>query len=304
MVSALTRIFGIHNLALAEDVVQDALCRALSVWKYRGVPENPGAWLMATAKNRALDVLRRERTARTFAPDVGRLLETEWTLSPIVEELFSEHEILDDQLRMMFSCCHPRVSEEAQVGLILNILCGFSIAEIANAFLTSEAAIQKRLQRAKKQLAESGPLFDVAGKEKVGERLGTVHAALYLLFNEGYHGGHPEAAVRVELCTEALRLAVLLAKHPAAGLPETHALCALMCLNGARLPARFDDNGKLNTLVEQDRSLWDAGLSAKVWDGSPGPQPAPSSALTTWKPQSRPNTQLRRVRRTPTGPES
>src|SRR5215813_12332455 len=126
MVATLARIFGTHNLALAEDVVQDAFCRALEVWKFRGIPENPPAWLMATAKNRALDVLRRERTARTFAPEMGRLLETEWTLSPAVNEAFEVHTIRDEQLRMMFSCCHPRLGEEVPVALILNILCGFS----------------------------------------------------------------------------------------------------------------------------------------------------------------------------------
>src|SRR3974390_1837084 len=131
MAAALTRIFGIQNLALAEDVVQDAFCRALEVWKFRGVPENPSAWLMATAKNRALDVLRRDRTARTYEPELSRWLQSEWTLSPMVEELFAENEIKDDQLRMMFSCCHPRLAEEAQVSLILNILCGFSVDEVA-----------------------------------------------------------------------------------------------------------------------------------------------------------------------------
>src|SRR6201993_1720517 len=122
MVAPLTRVFGVHNLALAEDVVQDAFCRALEVWKFRGVPENPSAWLMATARNRALDVLRRERTARVFAPELARFLESEWTLAPAVDELFSTNAIKDDQLRMMFSCCHPRLAEEAQVALVLHIL--------------------------------------------------------------------------------------------------------------------------------------------------------------------------------------
>src|ERR1700741_1052930 len=141
LVAALTRVFGVHNLALAEEVVQDAFCRALEVWRVRGVPENPSAWLMATAKNRALDVLRRQRTARSFAPELGRLLESEWTLAPVVEEVFAPGAIKDDLLRMMFSCCHPRLSEEAQVALILNILCGFSVGEIASAFISSEASI-------------------------------------------------------------------------------------------------------------------------------------------------------------------
>src|SRR5262245_53175387 len=118
MVAALTRIFGVHNLALAEDVVQDAFCRAIEVWKVRGVPENPSAWLMATAKNRALDAMRRERTARTFAPELSRLLDAESTAASVVDDAFAEHTIRDEQLRMMFSCCHPRLPEDARVALV------------------------------------------------------------------------------------------------------------------------------------------------------------------------------------------
>jgi len=185
MVATLTRVFGVHNIALAEDVVQDAFCRALEVWKFRGVPENPSAWLLATAKNRALDVLRRQRTAHTFAPELGRLLDSEWTLAPAVEELFAANAIKDDLLRMMFSCCQPRLAEEAQVALILNILCGFSVNEIASAFVSSHAAIEKRITRAKKLLAASKRLFDVAAPAEFAARLPAVHRALYLLFNEG-----------------------------------------------------------------------------------------------------------------------
>ena len=147
MVAALTRLFGIHNLALAEDVVQDAFCRALEVWTVRGLPENPSAWLMTTAKHRALDVVRRERTARTFAPEVSRLLASESTLGSTVDEAFDLHAIRDEQLRMMFSCCHPRLTEDVWGALILNVLCGFSASEIAGAFLASRAAIEKRIAR-------------------------------------------------------------------------------------------------------------------------------------------------------------
>jgi RNA polymerase sigma factor (sigma-70 family) len=262
MVAALARIFGVHNLALAEDVVQDAFCRALEVWKVRGLPENPSAWLMATAKNRALDVLRRERTARTFAPELTRLLETEWTIAPLVEEAFSAHAVRDEQLRMMFSCCHPRLPEETQVALILNILCGFGAGEIAGAFLTGRAAIEKRISRGKKVLAGSRRLFELAEAE-FPARLSAVRRALYLLFNEGYHGASSESAVRAELCAEALRLTELLLEHPPAATAETHALGALMCLHAARLPARLDAAGELSPLLEQDRSRWDAGLVAR-----------------------------------------
>ena len=260
MVATLTRIFGVHNLALAEDVVQDAFCRALEVWSFRGMPENPSAWLMATAKNRALDVLRRERTARAFAPELGRLLESKWTVAPVMEELFAANAIKDDQLRMMFSCCHPRLSEEAQVALILHILCGFSIDEAAGAFVNTHAAMQKRITRAKKILAGSKQLFDVTAAAAFSTRLPVVLRTLYLLFNEGYHGASPESAVRVELCHEAMRLVSILLEHPLGKAPATHALFALMCLNAARLPARTDASGDLHSLFEQDRSQWDRQL--------------------------------------------
>jgi RNA polymerase sigma-70 factor (ECF subfamily) len=262
MVAALTRIFGVHNLALAEDVVQDAFCRALEVWKARGLPANPSGWLMATAKNRALDVLRRQRTARTFAPEIGRLLESEWTIAPLVDEAFAAHTIRDEQLRMMFSCCHPRLPEEAQVALVLNILCGFGAGEIASAFLTGRAAVEKRISRGKKVLAGCRRLFDLADGE-FASRLSAVRRALYLLFNEGYHGASAESPIRVELCEEAMRLTALLCEHPAAAAPETSALAALMCLHAARLPARLDPAGDLSPLFDQDRARWDTRLVAQ-----------------------------------------
>ena len=259
MVAALTRVFGIHNLALAEDVVQDAFCRALEVWKFRGIPENPSAWLMATAKHRAIDVLRRERTARTFAPELGRLLESEWTLVPTIEELFDPLAVKDDLLRMMFSCCNPRLPEDAQVALVLHILCGFGISEIAAAFLDTEAATQKRISRAKKVLSNSKRLFDLADDD-FSRRLSTVHRALYLLFNQGYHGASAESPMQVELCRESIRLVRLLLEHPGTATPSTHALAALMSLHAARLPARVNASGELQPLFDQDRSHWDREL--------------------------------------------
>src|SRR5262249_14762251 len=186
MVATLSRIFGVHNLALAEDVVQDAFCRALELWKYRGVPENPSAWLMVTAKNRALDIVRHDGIVRTAAPQLARLLENESKGANVFDELFSAQLIKDDQLRMMFCCCQPKLSEEVQVALILHILCGFGVSEIANAFLSSHAAIQKRISRGKKALARSKRLFDVSGIEDFSSRLPAVQRTLYLLFNEGY----------------------------------------------------------------------------------------------------------------------
>lgn len=260
LVSALTRVFGFHNLALAEDVVQEALCRALEVWKLQGMPDNPSAWLMSTAKNHAVDVLRRERTARTFAPEITRLLESEWTFRPTIEAAFGPHAIQDDELRMMFSCVDPQLTQEAQVALILHILCGFSVGEISNAFLCSAAAAEKRITRAKKVLATATSLFELSGSADFCSRLSAVHRALYLLFNEGYHGSNARTAVRIELCREAIRLATLLRDHSLAATPATLALLALMCLHAARMPSRVDKNGTLSLLPNQDRSQWDAEL--------------------------------------------
>jgi RNA polymerase sigma-70 factor (ECF subfamily) len=263
MVATLTRIFGVHNLGLAEDVVQEAFCRALEIWKFQGVPENPSAWLMTTAKNRALDVLRRERTARTFAPELTRQLESEWTLAPTVEEEFGPAAVKDDELRMMFSCCSSRLSEEAQVTLILHVLCGFSVDEIASAFVSGHASIEKRITRSKKVLANAKKLFNISGATDFTRRLPAVQRALYLLFNEGYHGASPEKAVRVELCQEAMRLASILLKNPLGATPSTYALAALMSLNAARLPARLDLSGNLTALADQDRSQFDQALAVE-----------------------------------------
>jgi len=161
---------------------------------------------------------------------------------------------------MMFSCCDPRLPEQAQVAVVLHILCGFSVSEIASAFVSTRAAIEKRITRAKRVLATSKRLFDVAAPEKFSARLPAVQRALYLLFNEGYHGASAETAVRGELCLEAMRLTALLLEHPLGMMPATYALAALMCLDAARLPARVDAAGNLISLLDQDRSQWDQML--------------------------------------------
>ncbi len=263
MVAVLTRLFGVHNLSLAEDVVQDAFLRALEVWQFRGLPDNPAAWLMAASRNRALDVLRRERTARTFAPELTHRLESEWTLVPTLDERFAAGAISDDLLRLMFSCCHPGLKEEAQVMLVLHLLCGFSVREVAAAYVAGQAAVEKRLTRSKKVLARSKELFDVTRADEFAARLPAVHRALYLLFNEGYHGASADVPVRAELCREALRLLQLLREHRFGKTPATLALSALLSLHAARLPARLDAQGDLHSLFEQDRSRWDHGLIAE-----------------------------------------
>jgi len=263
MVAALTRVLGVHNLALAEDVVQEAFCRAMEVWPYRGVPENPQAWLMSTARNCALDVLRRERTAQKFAPELERYLQSEWTLAPAVEELLGPDAIKDDLLRMMFSCCQPQLAVESQIALILHILCGFGVDEVAAALVGGYSAVEKRITRGKNTLAASNKLFDVSSPAEFAARLPTVQRALYLLFSEGYHGASKQSVVRGELCREAMHLAAVVLQHPLGATPASYALAALMCLNAARLPGRLDASGELHNLSDQDRSLWDQELVAE-----------------------------------------
>ncbi len=261
MVSYLTRIFGLGRLDLAEDVVQDTLCRALETWPIYGLPDNPSAWLMRVARNRAIDLLRRDDQFRYFAPELVHLLRLRQD-QPVETPAF-EREIQDDQLRMMFSCCHPELSTEAQVTLILKTLCGFSVSEIAHSFLASEDSIEKRLGRARKLFRLSGTFVEVTDALEVSERLEAVYQAIYLLFNEGYHGSRSEQTVREDLCFEAMRLALLLSDHPEGEKPKTQALLALLCFHAARLSGRMDDDGGLIQLELQDRSRWDRDLIEK-----------------------------------------
>jgi RNA polymerase sigma factor (sigma-70 family) len=258
MVSHLTKIFGLGRLDLAEDVVQDTLCRAMETWPVHGVPENPSAWLMRVARNRAIDLVRRDEQFRYVAPELVHFLKLRE--GPRGEPLDFAKEIEDDQLRMMFSCCHPELSTEAQVTLILKTLCGFSVAEIAHAFLSSEDSIEKRLGRARKLFRLSGRFEEITSASDMPKRLEAVYQAIYLLFNEGYHSSRPERLVREELCFESIRLALLLSEHPKGDKPKTHALLALLCFQAARLSGRMDDDGGLIELEIQDRSKWDRNL--------------------------------------------
>jgi len=263
LIATLTRIFGFHNLHLAEDVVQEALVRALKTWPYYGMPDNPAAWLMRTARNLALDVLRREKVFREKEPQITALTEDRPQNSARPDGLPGEDEIADDTLRLMFACCHPSIPAEAQIALALKTLCGFGTVEIAKAFLMSEATIEKRLTRAKQKLRDGGIPFEIPAGAELSRRLANVSQTLYLLFNEGYKASTGQQLVREELCREAIRLACFLAGHPAGNCPQTHALLALMLLNAARLPARTDDDGGVLLLDAQDRSKWDRRMIAR-----------------------------------------
>jgi RNA polymerase sigma factor (sigma-70 family) len=261
MVSRLTSIFGIDRLNLAEDLVQEALARALQTWPYYGVPKNPAAWIMQVSKNLAIDYVRREKVFRDKEAEIISLLEQHNTVSNRSPS-FAE-EIKDDSLRMMFVCCHPIVPREAQVALALKILCGFSPAEIGKALLASEAAVAKKLTRAKEKIRSAGIPFAVPTGKELSERLAGVLQTLYLLFNEGYKASSGPRLVREELCHEAIRLTSFLAENPVGNCPKVHALLALMLFNAARLPTRIDSNGNILLLKEQDRSRWNRPLISR-----------------------------------------
>ncbi|MDB6004447.1 MAG: sigma factor, subfamily protein [Prosthecobacter sp.] len=261
LVATLTGQFGAQRLQWIEDVVQEALVRALQTWPYRGVPDNPAAWLTQTARHLALDQLRREQ--RWNEREAGISAEqARWMAVPLdtAADDDGDAHLRDDTLRLMFVCCHPQLSAEAQIALALRTLCGLSPAEIAAAFVTSEAAISKRLVRARQRIRELELPFELPEAHELPQRLDAVLASLYLLFNEGYKASSGEHLVRSDLCHEAIRLTDLLATHQHTGLPQCHALLALMLLSAARLPARTDDAGEILRLHEQDRSLWDHAL--------------------------------------------
>ncbi len=253
IVSILTGIYGARNLQLAEDCVQEAMIRALKSWPLGGIPENPGAWLLRSAKNLAIDHLRREKVFLGKMPEI--IAGTEPQAAAETEE-----GINDDQLRLMFVCCHPALAPENQVVLALKTLCGFSPAEIAAAFLISETAVSKRLVRARQRIREERVPFEIPETNELPARLDGVLEILYLLFNEGHKASHGDEVVRAELCMEAIRMTTLLASHPVGNLPQVHALTAMMTLTAARLPARMDVEGCLVRLEDQDRAKWDQKL--------------------------------------------
>jgi RNA polymerase sigma-70 factor (ECF subfamily) len=253
VVATLTAHLGTHRLQLAEDVVQEALLRALQTWSYRGVPDNPAAWLTQVAKNLALNALQREQ--RWNKKQDGIAAEhARWLAAP--PDDMSHETFADDTLRMMFVCFHPELAVDSQTALALRTLCGFSPAETAAAFLTSEAAIAKRLVRARQRIRELALPFAVPDTAELSTRLDGVLHTLYLLFNEGYKASVGDRLVRGELCQEAIRLVTLVTQHPATQEPRAQALLALMLLNAARLDARTDDAGNLLRLHEQDRTAW------------------------------------------------
>jgi RNA polymerase sigma factor (sigma-70 family) len=256
MVAVLSRLLGLQQMDAAQDLVQDTLLAAMNVWPRKGVPDNPSGWLMQVAKNRAVDYLRRQQRLNALQPQYAHLLQSEYTLSLTMNQVFLEHEIQDSQLRMIFACCHPAIAEESQVALTLKTLCGLSTAEIARAFLTGEDTIAKRIYRAKEKIKTEDIQMEAPSGAQLPARLQTVLQSLYLLFNEGYNSSHPERLIREDLCQEAMRLCYLLAQHPLTSQSSVYALLGLMCFQASRLQARVDDKGHIILLKYQDRTQW------------------------------------------------
>jgi RNA polymerase sigma factor (sigma-70 family) len=253
-VAALVRRFGARRVELCEDAVQTALLRAVEAWPRGGLPDDRSAWLYRVAQNRVLDGLRRER--RTAAAPDDRTTGSE------AEEhaVYLEHEVRDDQLRLLFVCADPAIAHDSQVVLALKTLCGFSTEEIAARYFQSEDAIHKRLQRARAALRDGAVEIDTPPLGELAARLPAVLHIIYLLFTEGHSSSQADAPIRRELCEEAIRLGELVADHPVAAAAEADALVALMVLTAARFDARLDDQGDLLLLEEQDRARWDPAL--------------------------------------------
>ena len=263
--AVLCKLFGIENMELAEDIASETFLSALENWPYKGIPENPVAWLYAVAKNKAKNHLQRNQV---FTEKIAKQIKYSSSQSEEVEIDLSEKNITDSQLQMLFALCHPSIPTESQIGLSLRILCGFGIEEIANAFLTNRETINKRLFRAKEKLRTEKvkivPItIGILTEEEINDRLETVLTTLYLLFNEGYYSESQDTVLREDLCAEAMRLTDLLIGNAQTDQPNVKALFALMCFHSSRFKARKNEKGEMILYEDQDETLWDQALVAK-----------------------------------------
>jgi RNA polymerase sigma-70 factor (ECF subfamily) len=252
LVSALVRVLGPSNIPLAEDVVHDALVSAMHAWRF-GLPQDPKAWIIRAAHNRAVDIIRREQRGRSFLPELAMTT----ALTDTIEAALAPAAESASQLAMMFAVCDPSLNRETHVTLVLRWLCGLSPKEIGQAFLIDTQTIDRRLHRGRGRLRQLGRLPDVDDLPDIDTRRESVLRSLYLLFNEGYHGSNPQVPIRPFLCEDALHLTELLLDAKTTAYPEVHALAALFCFDAARLSTRLDEHGVFVPLEDQDRSRWD-----------------------------------------------
>ena len=259
MVARLTRLLGPAHVDLAEDSVQEALVRALQTWPYQGAPDNAGGWLFRVAHHIAIDAIRRARTFGDKTEAIVHQLTRSSSASSPDEHV--DAQLRDDELRMIVMCCHPDIARDASVALSLKTVGGFSVREIARAFLAEESAIAQRLVRAKRQIRERRLTLDLPGGADLDRRLDSVLDVVYFMFNEGYAAHEGESLIRQDLCAEALRLGLLISASSMTA-PRVHAVVALMALQAARLSARVDEAGDLVLLDRQDRRRWNPQLVA------------------------------------------
>jgi len=260
LTAVLARLFGFEHIQIAEDIVADTFLLATETWAQKQVPDNPAAWLYAVAKNKAKDYLKHHTV---FTQKVAINIKAETAQHEEIEIDLSEKNINDSQLQMMFAICQPIIATEAQIGLALRILCGFSIDEIADAFLSNKETINKRLFRAKEKLREHHVKIEFPNIAEINNRLETVLLTLYLLFNEGYYSNSGNTTLRKDLCLEAMRLTYLLIENKPTDLPAINALFSLMCYHASRFEARIDKNGEIIIYDEQDSNLWNDELISK-----------------------------------------
>jgi RNA polymerase sigma-70 factor (ECF subfamily) len=260
IVSVLCKYLGIDNIEIAEDIASDTFLSALETWPYKGVPENPTAWLYAVAKNKTRNHLKRNQL---FTQNILPQLENTTAVIQAPEIDLSGKNITDSQLQMLFAICHPSISPEAQIGLSLRILCGFGIDEIAIALLSNKETINKRLFRAKEKLRTEKVKIELPSDSDIDNRLDTVLTTLYLLFSEGYYSESRDSVLRKDLCLEAMRLTYLLIENEPTNKPSVNALLSLMCFHSSRFEARKNDNGEIVLYDEQDESLWNKELISK-----------------------------------------
>ncbi|MEO5645503.1 MAG: DUF6596 domain-containing protein [Bacteroidia bacterium] len=260
IVAVLCKLFGIEHIETAEDIVSDTFLLASETWGLKGLPENPTAWLYTVSKNKTIDFLKRNKL---FKEKIALEIKHSSSLSQEIEIDLSKKNIEDSQLKMMFAICHPCISTEAQIGLSLNILCGFGAEEIADALLTAKEATYKRLARAKEKLRSEMVKIELPEETEISNRLETVLTTLYLLFSEGYYSTSQNTTLRKDLCIEAMRLNLMLTENEQTDTPVANALLSLMCFHSSRFDARTDSNGEIILYEDQDTNLWNQELIRK-----------------------------------------
>lgn len=258
IVSVLCSLFGIHHIEIAEDIVSDTFLAASETWAIKGIPENPTAWLYTVAKNKTKNHFKRNDIFEKKI--VSEIKYTSSLNSPEIEIDLSEQNIADSQLAMIFAVCNPCNSNEAQIALALNLLCGFGINEISDAFLSNKDVIYKRINRAKEKLKEENIKIQNPSITEITERIDTVLKTIYLLYSEGYYSTSQNTILRKDLCAEAMRLTYLLIQNSATNLPSTNALMALMCFHSSRFEARTSEKGEIILYEDQDKTLWNQEL--------------------------------------------